>query len=345
MHSVYAYTNPEARLLEATQLFRPTQKNDSHMIRLLPLAWALSLATLPSAGITDIAPTSASAELPQLLEQQGWQAQEGADGATLYRPPEQIIEPDLPESANEAVAQPPSIPYRQLKDSGWTVRVDGDGNTLLIPAGRAAPTGTVGEAAIPATAGTPAAPPDIQRLLRDRGWRLEQDASGNTILTPANAGTSTSGTMKLEETANDSGDTETATTADPFSQFQRSLRKKGWRVESAPDGAVLVYPPISGKASDAYQADAAPAQRGHYKGIESATVLAGEVALPVDNEAEAGRIARDWVERFGSPEQVVGRIRRVNDVHIVSIVDETPPYRLRNQLIILTETGRVIAIY
>ena len=325
-------------------MFRPTQKNDSHMIRLLPLAWALSLAILPSAGITDIAPTSASAELPQLLEQQGWQAQTGPDGATLYRPPVQIIEPDVPESANEALAQPPSIPYRQLKDSGWTVRVDGDGNTLLIPAGRTAPTGTAGEAATSA-AGTPAAPPDIQRLLRDRGWRLEQDASGNTILTPANVGTSTSGAKKLEETANDSGDTETVTSADPFSQFQRSLRKKGWRVESAPDGAVLVYPPISGKAPDANQADAAQAQRGHYKGIESATVLAGEVALPVDNEAKAGRIARDWVERFGSPKQVVGRIRRVNDVHIVSIVDETPPHRLRNQLVILTKTGRVVAIY
>lgn len=329
--------------------FRFTTSNEALTSRPIVLALALGLTGLPFTAMADAAPSAASAELPQLLEQQGWQAQTGTDGVTIYRPPAQ--------TAAQSGGDPTAVPesnmtsdnYQRLRDSGWEVRKDDEGNTLLIPPAELAPDraqnettaskkSTTPASVLPTTAAAP--PPDLKRLLEERGWRLEYDASGNTLLVPMQSGQTSN-----RDEVTESSSTGDAAPTDPFSQFQRSLKDKGWRVEAAEDGAVLVYPPASPTTTAPARSDATPAQRGDCAGISSAAVINGTVSLPIDSWGKAERVATDWVTRFGHPDRIVGKIRRVNWVYVVSVVDRSPPYLLRNQLIIRADTGRVTAIH
>ena len=70
----------------------------------------------------------------------------------------------------------------------------------------------------------------------------------------------------------------------------------------------------------------------------------GRIALPVDSWQEAHSLAEAWLEENGAARLRPGRIRRVNRLYIVSLVESAPPYHLRRQLVIYVPDGRVLAI-
>ena len=242
--------------------------------------------------------------------------------------------------AETASAQDEAGLLQLLEQQGWQTKSGPDGSLLFRPA--APITRQTGEAtqsdSLPA-----AAAPEIEHLLLQRGWRIATDASGNTILQPAQTGGQ--GSQSGENVTGEipTGSAATAAGADPFAQFKRSLSEKGWRVESAPDGSLMVFPPLP---TDALQTAGtfSKAQRGHCEGVSLAAVEQQEISLPIDNPAQAARLATDWIANFGHAEDTVGRIREINRVYAVSIVDKSPPHHLRNQLIIRRENGGIIAI-
>ena len=234
-----------------------------------------------------------------------------------------------------------------LEQQGWQAQTAADGSLIFSPPAQITRPAVESAKHTDLPSGqTSATPQDIERLLRERGWRTETDASGNTLLRPARAGTK-SGQPAEDVESTTVGNTAEAVPAtdDPFTQFQRSLSEKGWRVSADSDGSVIVYPPVKTDAPRASRAYEVPEQRGYCAGIGLAAVGNGEIALPIDIANKAERLATDWIANFGHAEYAVGRIRRINQVYAVSIVDKRPPHHLRNQLIIRSDNGRIIAVY
>ena len=252
--------------------------------------------------------------------------------------------------ATNTLAEQSSAPagndlIRLLEQQGWQARTGSDGSIIFSPPTQAA---TETEAA-PQPGDTlseprPAAAPEVERLLRQRGWRTQTDASGNTMLMRAPLKTQGGHTAEKPTPEISSEPAETTASTTPFNQFRRSLKDKGWRVETAKDGSLTIYPPVQPPEMQTTQRTATASQRGYCQGAKLTTVGQHEVTLPINTHDEAARLATDWIANFGQADHLVGRIRRINRVYSVSIVEDQAPHHLRNQLIIRAEDGGVIAI-
>ena len=247
-------------------------------------------------------------------------------------------------TAEPAIAESSTDLLQMLEQQGWQAQTGPDGSLIFRPPTTAPEQkADVGGSKVPPTTGpTPATASDVERLLLERGWRMETDASGNTLLLPAQASRPTDRSL---ESVSPTTTEEVAATTDPFVQFQRSLSEKGWLVKSASDGSILVYPPVKKAVSQADKRDVGSNSRGYCAGIDLTAVQQQEVLLPIDSPEKAFRLATDWIANFGHADHAVGRIRRINQVYSVSVVDTAPPFHLRNQLIIRSDNGRVIAVY
>ena len=69
------------------------------------------------------------------------------------------------------------------------------------------------------------------------------------------------------------------------------------------------------------------------------------VKLPVNTEEEAWLVSSNWLWASGYTELDVGDIRNINWIYLVNIVDNRPPYRSRNQLIINKRSGQLLPLY
>jgi hypothetical protein len=247
-------------------------------------------------------------------------------------------------TAEPAIAESNTDLLQMLEQQGWQAQTGPDGSLIFRPPTTASEQkADVGGSKVPTTTGaTPATASDVERLLLERGWRMETDASGNTLLLPAQAPRPSNRSL---ESVSPATTEEVAATTDPFVQFQRSLSEKGWLVKSASDGSILVYPPVRKEVSQAGKRDVGSTRRGYCAGIDLTAVQQQEVLLPIDSPEKAFRLATDWIANFGHADHAVGRIRRINQVYSVSVVDTEPPFHLRNQLIIRSDNGRVIAVY
>jgi hypothetical protein len=306
-----------------------------------PVVFILSISVgVPSLSVAENATlTSSGTDLPQLLDEQGWQEKTEADGSTLFYPPAQKARPSA-RAAHKAAARS-AIPdiYQQLRELGWEIHTDAEGNTLLIPVDQSTRSPAKSHPVSPPVVGAESSagasstvPPDVEALLRERGWRIETDAAGNTLLVPTGS------------VPSDTAESDTAHTPDPFLQFRQLLEDKGWRVEPAEDGAAIIYPPVKADNLRADRGNPLPDKRSHCQWIELEAVANGEIELPVDNQSKARKLATVWIDSYGRPGLAVGKVRRINRLYAVSVVETETPYQLRNQLIIRSDNGRVIAI-
>ena len=103
-------------------------------------------------------------QIPVQLEQQGWQHSSGADGAAYYRAPQPPAATVASQDRSAADLDQAEL-RRMLRERGWRLETDAQGNLLLIPV-------------------RPPTPPDIHQMLRARGWRVLTDMDGNTLLMP-----------------------------------------------------------------------------------------------------------------------------------------------------------------
>lgn len=267
------------------------------------------------------------AGLARALADTGWRVARNARGELLLYPrPAGGVEEASPGSSQQLV---PAGDLERLQSllaaKGWRVERDQDGNLLAYPA---TASGAAAQAQTEATTlQGPAGLERLQGLLRERGWRTERDAQGNLILYPL-------GSSPPQETPGDSSQIP----ATDLDELKARLRARGWLVQGDARTGLTVFP--QGAQIAAAQA-AAPRP---CQSVIPGPVARGEVSLPVDSWDEAHAIAAAWLEQSGREDQVVGKVRRIHGIYLVSLVAAHPPYWLQDQLAIRARDGRTLSL-
>lgn len=275
--------------------------------------------------------------LQQRLLSAGWRVTKRDTGDLVVRPPG----PELTEStAREAAPLPVEVPAglipatdigkleEEFKQQGWRVERGFNGALLVYPG---APWGADDrrESDAVAAVSSDASPTDkvgdLQALLSASGWEVNRDGGGGLVVAQRRTAPVAESPALLVVSQGDLAGLEEALTA------------RGWQLESSQDGSLRLTP---GRAQSVEAAD-----RPTVKEQLSAPIAAGEVQLPVDTWGEARTLAEFWVDQQSDNDLAVGKIRKVNWIYLVSIVERAPPHRLRNQLAIRDHDGIVVPIF
>jgi len=132
------------------------------------------------------------------------------------------------------------------------------------------------------------------------------------------------------------------------------LATRGWRVERAPDGSTLLFPlgdtPPAQKPAAAAPTTLTASSEDTPQLVDCAEEpldlnLTAGIRLPVNTTEEAWQISENWLLASGYMELGVGRIRDINWIYVVNIVDLRPPYRSRNELVINKRNGQLMPLY
>lgn len=269
----------------------------------------------PEAIVVDAAGSTAALE--SLLSAHGWKAHRDAGGNLILEPGSQIPDDGFDRFRST------------LETHGWRVERDPEGNLLLIPA-EEEPLSSEPTAPAAAATADPAGP-DLEGMatgLRQRGWTATLNEAGHLILSPGQA-------EEIPATETDSPETHSAAGADD--PMAEALRQGGWQVERDANGNLLLYP----KAEDPTPMAHSPCQFDTFASITRDTVT-----LPVDRWNEAHSLAQAWISKRGNERVVVvGKIRRINRLYVVSIVSLDPPHALSNQLVIRAPDGGVLGVF
>jgi hypothetical protein len=243
-----------------------------------------------------------------------------------------------------------------LRAAGWEVEVLVDGSLQLYPQSGAesqAPPTPAAAASAGKPGSAPATPEDAfdWSPLRAHGWGVQTDDDGSTLLFPpaSGAGKATAATEgiagpPIEEQAPSKARTATAAPeiAGPAAQAEiageidRLLAERGWRVGRSDDGSLLLYP--------LGRVDVSAAAIEPSAGVLPEAVRERQVSLPVDGWGEARAVAQSWLDSVKDPTLRLGKVRRIFQVYLVSIVDASPPHRLRHQIAVSVEDGRVVVL-
>ena len=283
------------------------------------------LICLPVGALAASTVQGTVSELPKSLAQQGWQYQSDAEGNVYYYPPQPLSTADEgKEAAVSDVAQQDIS--RLLLERGWMLETNAQGDTLLRPI-------------------RPPTPPDIHELLRQRGWRVLTDMDGNTLLMPIRPAASepiaTTSTAPPGHASPEAAAADPPPVGNPTDSFRQALEEKGWTVRMHSDGSMIVYPPAVTPPAAPIREAPDTTLSGYCEGI---TLAAEEVQLPVDSAEKARLLSTAWIANFGRANHAVGKVREVNQLFIVSIVDAVGPHPLHNQLVV-REDGTIIALH
>jgi hypothetical protein len=69
-----------------------------------------------------------------------------------------------------------------------------------------------------------------------------------------------------------------------------------------------------------------------------------EISLPVDQWMEAKALAQAWLYQGDLHGLLVGKIRKVLGIYLISLVEQSPPHLLRHQLAIRATDGKVMLL-
>ena len=139
-----------------------------------------------------------------------------------------------------------------------------------------------------------------------------------------------------------------------FESLRSLLEMRGWRVERTPDGSTLLFPlgdtPPAQKPAAAAPTTLTATSEDMPQLVDCAEepldlMLTAGIKLPVNTAKEALQISENWLLASGYMELAVGRIRDINWIYVVNIVDQRPPYRSRNELVINKRNGHVLPLY
>lgn len=199
-----------------------------------------------------------------------------------------------------------------LKDTGWSVQREADGSLILEP--KELTGSTQGNSTV-----TEDQWPQLKDKLQAAGWLVEREADGSLRLAPPASGASAEPEVipQAAETNEENS----------FQSMQQKLKDAGWDVSNSPDGSILLYPPKRSKPQ------ACP-------GI----ALTLDIMLPVDSWKEAHDIAQGWLNEQSPFNAAVGKIRKILDIYLVSIVSDTAPFSLIQQVAIHSSDGTLIVL-
>ncbi len=305
-----------------------------------PIVWFSLAMTLslffPLTGVADQGTSQDFNGLQEQLEQLGWRVERSSDGDLVLWPPggQPAGSPPAAVVMQAGAARDKTISAtdiellrESLSDKGWDVRQSGDGSLLLYP--DVAQT----DAGVPATHETEETDQfeDVRALLSASGWRVERDNDGSLTLYPK--------VTSEEESKAGANNAVLQVDSSDLKGVRDALLASGWRLDEEPDGTLLLR-----LDSDVSAQGRRSGARG-VQGVLVDPVASGEIKLPVDSWSEAHRIASFWLEQQPRKDLNIGKIRRVNWVYLVSIVGNSKPFRLNNQLAIRDRDGLIIPLY
>lgn len=167
----------------------------------------------------------------------------------------------------------------------------------------------------------------LGEALNGRGWQSEWSSDGSLVLRPqAQPGASTTAGQPIE-------------TEDQTGLVPNLPGFEYWRIEKSADGSVLFHPLPKLPAVQTSASNFVQLSR-----CEGFQLPMQRVTLPVDQWAEANELAQNWLTASGLQGVLVGRIRKVLRVYLVSLVEATAPYGLQHQLAIRAADGRVMLL-
>lgn len=277
------------------------------------LCMALSLIPVGAAAAgSDSVMTGDLDALEKKLAPLGWRVERSPAGDLLLWPPAEKAPARQAPAVGERIGSNDLQRLQaDLERKGWQVERDRDGSLLLYPGGRGSN----------ATGSEPAAPlDDIRALLAASGWVVEKREGGDLLLYPGSPSSPTAPPPAAAEV----GQTD-------LDAVEKAVEQAGWRAERKEDGSLILYPRSAASTT--------------VRAAEQDPVSAGRVTLPIDSWKEARLVGLHWLRLQQDDTLTLGRIRKVNWIYLISIVDKSPPYRLRNQLAIRSQDGRVVPIY
>lgn len=203
---------------------------------------------------------------------------------------------------------------KALDKRGWDIQRKADGSLILIPK-------TSPDKPSDKKTSTNDQWLQLQQEFQNAGWSAELDADGAINLTPPAPAPASKpeATSQIQSSENLS-----------FKDMQEKLKASGWGVSTNSDGSVLLYPPKK----------AATKKLRSCPGIKPVV----KVSLPVDNWQEAHDIAQGWLSNESIPNSTVGKIRKIFNVYIISIVSDSAPFSLMHQIAVNNSNGTVIIL-
>ena len=119
-----------------------------------------------------------------------------------------------------------------------------------------------------------------------------------------------------------------------------ALRARNWQVETLADGSLVVRQPDSAPE----RTEPAVLDPGCGPWLAPA-VSSGDIQLPVTEWAQAHKIAQQWLDHHSTEGLLVGKIRKVLKIYLVSIVADSKPFGLAHQVAIRTQDGQLVVIH
>ncbi|MEA3409946.1 MAG: hypothetical protein U9R74_00200 [Pseudomonadota bacterium] len=300
--------------------------------------------------------------MAETLRESGWQVERDEDGSLLLYPPGATATPAPAEPPVETPTVDLDSIEEQLQQRGWETARDSEGNLVFSPTQSAT---AAQEAPTPQADSTELDMDGMAESLRQQGWQVERDADGSLLLFPRSevsppaadpdqiepestesgqgAGQEGEGSVPVEPNAG-TPDTSLGPEATDTVGERTASETTAEGNESSDVAVVQVQdtPPVV-KAVSSFTTIAALTPVCQFDRPES--VSSGEIELPVDTWSEAHAITQDWVVERGDELAAVGKIRKINRVYLVSIVTDSAPHRLLNQLVIRTSDGGVLAVF
>ena len=248
-----------------------------------------------------------------------------------------------------------------LKRHGWRVERDSEGGILLyLPSSEPA---VENDEPLAAKTQDRTEPPGdwieaedldgLQRAFAARGWRVQRSPEGDLLVFPVDrAGGESMSPMAPAldpepgpSEAVDEPSTPSATReigiapemidATDLDVLQAAAAERGWVHRRETDGSLVLLPPgVSPEPGDAGSCQIGMVR---VSGAE-------EVPLPVDTADKASRLAEFWLRERGASSLSIGRIRQVNRLFLVSVVEHEEPFFLHTQLVVRIDDGCLMAI-
>ena len=222
---------------------------------------------------------------------------------------------------SDAVSQDSLASLEQaLKETGWSVQQNAEGSLIL----------SFQESSDPAQNGSASATdqwPQLQSKVQDAGWQVEREADGSLRLTPPETEVATKENTVTQDTVTHTKETDEKGS---FQGIQQDLRDAGWGITNSPDAASCFTRPTSLIWKNPEPCPGA--------------ALTLDIALPVDNWGEAHDIAQAWLGNQSPFNATVGKIRKILDIYLVSIVADAAPFNLIQQIAIRSSDGTVIVL-
>lgn len=207
----------------------------------------------------------------------------------------------------------------ELENRGWIITKENDGTLLLNPKVSSKNNTTNETSDVDQWQ-------QVQQKFNKAGWTVKRDPDGSLRLIPQQKQAAEAITKKATKGIK----TPAQSKNNSFLEMQTQLREKGWDITNNSDGSILLYPP---------EQTSATLPKPCYG---SATTI--DIDLPVNTWQEAHDVAQGWLHNNSINDASVGKIRKIINIYIISIVANTTPHTLKYQIAIRSHDGAVILL-